>query len=67
MIPLDRLLGWAGPASWLSWTSGPVELGRDSDLSAESACSVGVSGGWPSGVASRGVTYAAGVDVTAVT
>jgi hypothetical protein len=34
----------------LSWTSGPVELGRYSDLTAESACSVGVSGGWHSGV-----------------
>jgi hypothetical protein len=40
----------AGSSSWLSWTSGPVELGRYSELTAESACSVGVSGGWHSSV-----------------
>jgi hypothetical protein len=28
MIPLDRVLGGAGPASWWSWTSGLVELQR---------------------------------------
>jgi hypothetical protein len=60
MIPLNRILGWAGPAPWLSWTSGPVELGRDFDPFAESACSVGISGGWHSGVTYAVVVAIAG-------
>ncbi|EFX64780.1 hypothetical protein DAPPUDRAFT_117865 [Daphnia pulex] len=35
MIPLDRVLGGAGPASWWSWTSGLVELGQDLDAPAD--------------------------------
>jgi hypothetical protein len=50
----------AGSYSWLSWTSGPVELGRDFDPFAESACSVGISGGWHSGVTYAVVVAIAG-------
>ncbi len=52
MLPLDCVVGWAGPVSWLGWTSGPVELDWNLDPSAQSACSVGMFAGWRANVTS---------------